>query len=83
MVTIECPICYDIVEDPVITHCAHFFCNECINSHLTRNNNCPVCREPIKKSELVATTVKKPTQVLEEKQEDVIKVRTAISIRIS
>ena len=42
----ECPICYETIPD-TITHCNHQFCYNCMKSHYKRNNNCPMCREPI------------------------------------
>lgn len=32
-----CPICLDVLEDPVASHCGHPICNEI--------TNCPICRD--------------------------------------
>ena len=42
----ECPICYETIPD-TITHCNHQFCYNCMKNHYKRNNNCPMCRQPI------------------------------------
>lgn len=42
-----CPICFDCGIE-VKTSCGHFFCNDCINHWIDRNNkNCPICRQII------------------------------------
>lgn len=45
-----CPICYE--EDKpweafCQLNCNHIFCYTCIQTHKTRNDTCPLCREPI------------------------------------
>ena len=42
----ECPVCLDPPQDTVITHCAHFFCRECIHGHFGAHHTalCPLCR---------------------------------------
>ncbi|KAF9652417.1 hypothetical protein BDM02DRAFT_3109440 [Thelephora ganbajun] len=60
----ECPICFDVLSDGVVTGCCHIFCRECITGILnnpptnnTQNMNederpCPSCRQPISSSRL-------------------------------
>ncbi|KAF8340920.1 SNF2 family N-terminal domain-containing protein [Amanita rubescens] len=63
----ECPICFDIRRDAVITPCTHIFCHECIldvlNTPPVENMDepmkfkederpCPSCRSPISKEKL-------------------------------
>eukprot|EP00741_Cyanophora_paradoxa_P011778 tig00020563_g11382.t1 len=40
----ECPICHEVLFDPVTTHCAHSFCRRCIAAALRRDPRCPCCR---------------------------------------
>ncbi|KAF7597368.1 hypothetical protein BBP40_006309 [Aspergillus hancockii] len=42
-----CPICLDILEQPVITACAHAFCKGCIEQVIERQHKCPMCRTEI------------------------------------
>jgi hypothetical protein len=49
---LECPICFDVSDDPLITPCQHAFCRACILDFLNRtdekNRNCPqVCCCPV------------------------------------
>ena len=41
--TYECAICYKTAD--IVTECYHFYCNECLETHINKNNrNCPYCR---------------------------------------
>ena len=38
---LQCPVCFEIVLEPVQTNCGHLFCKKCVEG-ITK---CPVCRE--------------------------------------
>ncbi|XP_060753838.1 tripartite motif-containing protein 16-like [Neoarius graeffei] len=45
-----CPVCLDILKDPVTIHCGHNFCKVCINGFWDQEDvkgvySCPQCRE--------------------------------------
>ena len=40
-----CPICQEILNDPLITDCGHLFCGKCLQQGGSRVKNCPVCRQ--------------------------------------
>ena len=41
----NCPICFDILQDPVmISACQHYFCRVCITKWLKNEISCPKCR---------------------------------------
>ena len=46
---LQCPICFEYMENPVITECKHIFCQSCIDSQFwhTLNPTCPKCRRPL------------------------------------
>jgi len=52
----ECPICLERppVHDAVIAPCAHAFCRDCLFSCLDNGGKCPVCDEPVRKSDVIA-----------------------------
>ena len=41
---LKCPICIELVKEPVLTSCNHLFCKNCINYQPT----CPTCRKMCK-----------------------------------
>ncbi|CCM03320.1 uncharacterized protein FIBRA_05448 [Fibroporia radiculosa] len=49
----ECPICFDIMDSPRITGCAHMFCLSCISEVITRDAKCPMDRRPLGIGDLV------------------------------
>lgn len=50
---VTCPICLDVLDEPVMGLCGHDFCKDCIQrwlSHLAASSSlyvCPVCRAPL------------------------------------
>lgn len=43
----ECPICMDSFRTPMITACAHAFCNECVERVIQEQHKCPMCRNEL------------------------------------
>mmetsp|Transcript_13126 Transcript_13126/g.21148 ORF Transcript_13126/g.21148 Transcript_13126/m.21148 type:complete len:323 (-) Transcript_13126:878-1846(-) len=40
-----CYLCRKAFEDPVVTPCGHYFCQQCLHPHNQGNNNqCPICQ---------------------------------------
>ncbi len=39
---LECPVCYRVMTDFIVTDCSHSWCTECHD----KINRCPLCREP-------------------------------------
>ncbi|KAH8731392.1 SNF2 family N-terminal domain-containing protein [Phaeosphaeriaceae sp. PMI808] len=55
----ECPICLDILKEPVITKCAHSFCTTCIDRVIEGQSKCPMCRAEL---ESMNTSTVKPAK---------------------
>ena len=43
----DCPICFEVNKDPVITLCTHAFCQSCIERVIDLQRKCPMCRAPL------------------------------------
>ncbi|KAM6982901.1 NACHT, LRR and PYD domains-containing protein 12-like [Tautogolabrus adspersus] len=46
----SCPVCQDVLKDPVSTSCGHWFCRQCITSYWDQSgspgdSSCPECGE--------------------------------------
>ena len=48
-----CPICTDVLKDPVQCQNQHYFCKECIKKHLeTNTKSCPICVQDLSEETL-------------------------------
>ncbi|KAL5066925.1 hypothetical protein RYX36_017812 [Vicia faba] len=61
----ECSICLESPEDPVFTPCAHQFCRECLFNcwGTSMGGKCPICRQLLKKSDLIVLPSESPFKV--------------------
>lgn len=64
-----CPICLDILEQPVITACAHAFDRGCIEQVIERQHKCPMCRTDIQDTSALVS----PATELGESSDNLIK----------
>jgi hypothetical protein len=48
----ECPICLDVLHDPVCAH-GHLFCRNCISSCLAEKSECPLDRHQVNKEDIL------------------------------
>lgn len=63
----ECPVCYDVPDASVITHCKHIFCRRCILEVIKRQHACPICRNKLEEDCLLEPA---PTASDEDENED-------------
>ena len=40
---LKCPICLELVYEPVLTSCGHLFCQRCVRDQ----TKCPTCRDEL------------------------------------
>ncbi|KAI9472482.1 MAG: WD40-repeat-containing domain protein [Benjaminiella poitrasii] len=49
---LTCPICQDIMKEVYATKCGHSFCHVCISHHLRNQEDCPMCRSKLYRTEI-------------------------------
>nr|AGV54634.1 vulgaris E3 ubiquitin-protein ligase RMA1 isoform 1 [Phaseolus vulgaris] len=53
---LECNICFELAQDPIITLCGHLFCWPCLYKWLhfhSQSRECPVCKALVEEDKLV------------------------------
>ncbi|CAG8659204.1 26364_t:CDS:10, partial [Racocetra persica] len=76
----DCPICYDIIDNGIVTACGHVFCLECIKRTIDLENKenvidiedktCPICRSTIKERDFISLDVFIPPKKSEPDDDD-------------
>lgn len=49
----DCPICFEPLSSPVITHCKHVYCRACIVRVIAVQRKCPMCRNDLGEENLI------------------------------
>jgi len=52
-----CPLCYEVMLEPVVTQCGHTFDKLCLQTVLKRRPSCPVCRTELMENVKLSTCV--------------------------
>ena len=47
----DCSVCLETLKQPMITTCAHVFCNDCIERVIETQHKCPLCRAELQDTE--------------------------------
>lgn len=49
----NCSICFNIINQEIMTDCNHYFCKECLYNWFNKGHNtCPICRNNINEYKL-------------------------------
>jgi len=40
----QCTICQEKMSSPIVLHCSHIFCEDCVSEWFERERTCPLCR---------------------------------------
>ena len=51
--TLRCPVCLDLLKDPLVAPCGHAACASCARAAIEANPACPTCRAPTDATSLV------------------------------
>ncbi|XP_065013437.1 uncharacterized protein LOC135641712 [Musa acuminata AAA Group] len=47
-----CAICQEKMHAPILLHCKHIFCEDCVSEWFERERTCPLCRALVKPADL-------------------------------
>jgi hypothetical protein len=47
LIDVECPICQEILQIPVVIPCGHVFCLICLENWRSLKSECPMCKQKI------------------------------------
>ncbi|KAL8152980.1 hypothetical protein V2J09_010740 [Rumex salicifolius] len=47
-----CAICQEKMHAPILLHCKHIFCEDCVSEWFERERTCPLCRTIVKPADL-------------------------------
>ncbi|KAI5123845.1 hypothetical protein M0805_005664 [Coniferiporia weirii] len=81
----ECPICFDVLNEPRITGCAHAFCLACISEIIMRDSRCPMDRRQIGMDDIVGPApptelTQAPLPIDEEEEDSELRVGSSAKI---
>lgn len=54
--TLRCPVCLDVLTDPLVAPCGHAACASCARAAIEAAPACPTCRAPTDATALVPCT---------------------------
>ncbi|KAM7009497.1 NACHT, LRR and PYD domains-containing protein 12-like [Tautogolabrus adspersus] len=73
----SCPVCQDVLKDPVSTSCGHWFCRQCITSYWDQSgsagdSSCPQCGERSRTGPGLQTVSQSSTEQIDRGQQEVL-----------
>ena len=51
---LQCPVCLDVLTDPLTTPCGHAYCAGCVSRALETKQQCPTCGTPVASASVCA-----------------------------
>ena len=67
--TLRCPVCLDLLTDPLVAPCGHAACAACARAAIEATPACPTCRAPTDATSLV------PCSALQQVRKELEKTR--------
>lgn len=67
---LQCHVCKELFETPMITSCSHTFCSLCIRRCLSQDGKCPACRSGDQESKLRRNWAMEECVTVYQKQRD-------------
>ncbi|KAM7009500.1 protein NLRC3-like [Tautogolabrus adspersus] len=73
----SCPVCQDVLKDPVSTSCGHWFCRQCITSYWDQSgsagdSSCPQCGKRSRTGPGLQTVSQSSTEQIDRGQQEVL-----------
>ncbi|KAM6978455.1 LOW QUALITY PROTEIN: NACHT, LRR and PYD domains-containing protein 12-like [Tautogolabrus adspersus] len=73
----SCPVCQDVLKDPVSTSCGHWFCRQCITSYWDQSgsagdSSCPQCGKRSRTGPGLQTVSQSSTEQTDRGQQEVL-----------
>ena len=76
----SCPICMELITNPIMIECMHIFCGSCLIKWLNTNKNCPNCRANINSPDKLIAIVDNNNDTIEKREEILSKEDTLLKI---
>lgn len=78
--TLRCPVCLELLKDPLVAPCGHAACASCARAAIEAKPACPTCRAPTDATSLVPCAALQQVR-MEERCGILLKLSTRVGAR--